>query len=371
MRVSALGLALTAGLLIAGPALAFGTISLAFGSHKQDREHERITRHALGCGVRELPGLSPPLAAATCFQPKSLDELAGAKGGFGAVGAPDNPLRGLISSAPAHCDNGDYLDPSLNGGRQYRQTPDQAAGHLKACRAGMSAHLDAAVQDAGRILGSDGKVNDAEIPTVVGCSYGGHAAGTRGGRAKCNVLEDLGLLLHASEDFYSHSNWTDRPDPQLAGSRINPPGLGQTGPAPWLDLRKTGAEADTSFPPGLISGCFVSGFAAEDGCPHEVAHAHLNKDNGSIDLAGNPSAALLDFSAPFKVAAGPSPSRAGFTPRGAIEFNFQRAVMAAIDDTRGQWAVLRERLVTTYGPERGQRLICALTHDDAARDCNR
>ena len=376
MRVSKLGLALAAALLVAGPALAFGTISLPFGSHKQDREHERITRHALGCGEPDLPGMSAHLPAETCFQPHSLNEMAGARGGFGAVGAPDNPARGLISTPSAHCDNGDYLDPGLNGGRPYRQTPAQARANLKACRDGMSVHLEVAVMEAGRILGGDGKVKDAEIPTIISCTFLGHTPGTPAGRAKCNVLEDFGLLLHASEDFYSHTNWTDGSDPKQPLSRTNPPGLSQNVPAAWLDLRKTGAQADAAFPAGLISGCFVSGFAAEDGCPHEVAHANLNKDNGSIDAPGDPSAAILDFSPRFKtgggtIHGGTPPDPAGFTPRGAVELNFRRAVGAAIEDTRGQWGLLRERLLATYGPERGARIICALTHDDAARDCNR
>jgi hypothetical protein len=33
-----------------------------------------------------------------------LDQLAGKNNTFGAVGAPDNPLRGLMSEKAAHCD---------------------------------------------------------------------------------------------------------------------------------------------------------------------------------------------------------------------------------------------------------------------------
>ena len=73
------------------PALAFGTIN-GLG---QNAEHERITRQGLA---------SFRLGALT------LDELAGKKGTFGAVGAPDRPDRGLMSVSAAHCDNGDWLE---------------------------------------------------------------------------------------------------------------------------------------------------------------------------------------------------------------------------------------------------------------------
>ena len=37
--------------------------------------------------------------------------------------------------------------------------------------------------------------------------------------------EDLGILLHASEDFYSHTNWVDQPDSTQPIGVENPPGL--------------------------------------------------------------------------------------------------------------------------------------------------
>ena len=60
--------------LTAWSAQAFGTANLL----GQNAEHEKITRLAL---------------AGQGFERKSLDELAGKGGTFGAVGAPDNPAR--------------------------------------------------------------------------------------------------------------------------------------------------------------------------------------------------------------------------------------------------------------------------------------
>ncbi|MDH3262376.1 MAG: hypothetical protein OEM24_00090, partial [Paracoccaceae bacterium] len=141
-------------------ALPFGTIN----SLGQSAEHEKITRLALG---REG------------FEPRTLDELAGKTGTFGAVGAPDRPDRGLMSNKSAHCDGGDHLN--LPG---YPQTAEDARRRLGACRQWVFANLNAAVDAAGRLLDRNGRVRDSQIPTRVPCGYNG-----RSGRAKCDVLE--------------------------------------------------------------------------------------------------------------------------------------------------------------------------------------
>src|SRR5579862_7678114 len=66
--------------------LAATTAAWPFGTVRgvgQNAEHERITRHALGCG---LTGIG---AVDNCFEDKSLQELAGTDHDFGAVGIPD------------------------------------------------------------------------------------------------------------------------------------------------------------------------------------------------------------------------------------------------------------------------------------------
>ena len=88
-----------------GPASAFGTIE-GGGQH---REHERITRAAVAC-----PG-------GDCFEPRSVDQLAGHGKGFGAVGSPDLTE---VSNPAAHCDDADYL------AGDYPQTRDEATARL-------------------------------------------------------------------------------------------------------------------------------------------------------------------------------------------------------------------------------------------------
>ncbi len=306
-------------------ALASGDGALAFGTTHalgQNAEHERITRNAFGC----------PGAGAACLQPKTLDEFAGASGSFGAIGAPD---RGsLIFQHKAHCDSGDHLD--LAG---YAQSAQKARANLEDCRAWMGAKLGEAVADAAGLLDRQGKVRGDQAG--LGCVF----VGGFKGRAKCNVLEDFGVLLHASQDFYSHTNWVDRPDPARPIGPANPPGLGKTGAAPWISLR-----ADTPFPAGLMSGCFVSlpeSRFCNEGPGGRVKHAALNKDEGAIDPAIG----------------------AGVTDRGKVQDNFRRAVEAAIADSRDKWDLLRQRLVSTYGAAKGAAMACTLSRDDPAKDC--
>ena len=322
LRLALPGIAVLA---TAASAFAFGTIH-GLG---QNAEHERITRHALAC--------TPGMPSGTCFEAQTIDMLAGKTGTVGAVGLPDVTM---ITSPEAHCDMGDYLD--MPG---YPQTLVEANAHLSQCRAWMAAKLEEAVRDAAALVDGKGNIDDGQIPTMVACSFG-----TGKGRAKCNVLEDFGVLLHASQDFYSHTNWVDRSDPKQAIGAENPAGLGNTGPAPWLDLRKP----STPVPAGLISGCFkllpeskFCNYGPSDSL-HRVKHEVLNKDKGKID--------------PRFGATG--------TARGSVDDNFRRAVEAAVLDTDDKWATLSGKLVATYGEARGAKMICALTRDKPSKACS-
>src|SRR5262245_11481422 len=85
---------ITSGLMVlplAQPAAAFGTLQGLWNT-----EHQNITRAALACA----PGKA---SDGTCFEPKTLDRLAGTNG-FGAVGSPD---RDEIVEQAAHCDGAD------------------------------------------------------------------------------------------------------------------------------------------------------------------------------------------------------------------------------------------------------------------------
>lgn len=308
--------------LFSAPAFAFGTVNGA----GQNSEHERITRHALACGALG--------ATDDCLQDETLKQLAGAKDNFGAIGIPD---RGeLVPKNKAHCDSGDYLD--ISG---YPHSKDDAQTALLNCRAFMLEKLEEAVTDAGKLLDKNGALKKSQLDMP--CLFVGQIKG----RAKCNVIEDLGILLHTAQDFYSHSNWVDQPNPSLPMGVDNPPGLGNTGRAPWLDLRNLAP----AFPDGLITGCFdkppEETHCNYGGGLHRVKHKVVNKDEGDIDpMLGT-----------------------GSTIRGRIADNFAKAVNAAIDDTHDKWSTFRERLIATYGAQPGTLMACAITHDDPMADC--
>ncbi|MGD0866383.1 MAG: CinY protein [Rhizomicrobium sp.] len=306
-------------LICGGPAFAFGTI-VGMG---QNAEHQRITRHALACSN----------STTDCFEPESLEALAGGKAGLGAVGIPD---RGdLMVVNKMHCDGGDWLD--VPG---YPQSKNAAQAALEACRAWMHEKLADAVRDAGKLMNDENNVRQSQI--ALPCTF----APQFKGNVKCTVIEDFGILLHASQDFYSRTNWVDRADPSQPSGPKNVPGLAQTGRARWLDLR-----ADAPFPQGLISGCFEK-VPEERGCNYgeglmRAKRLYLNKDMGTID---------------------PEIGK-GTTPRGLVADNFAHAVEAAIDDTRDKWATLEEQLVATYGDQQGARMACVITHDRPLNAC--
>jgi hypothetical protein len=168
-------------------------------------------------------------------------------------------------------------------------------------------------------------------------------------RAKCRSLNGLGRALHGTQDFYSHSNWSDEADPTRPITVDNPPGLNRPGPSPLLELRSTTAP---SVPADLATGCFVlpDHVPGAGECAGRVTHAALNKDTGLIDPGTGATT-------------GPT------TPRGMVKNNFAKAVAGAIDESRRQWRDLRDELVTRYGEQRAAVMVCALTRDDPIRSC--
>ncbi|MCB5168419.1 CinY protein [Streptomyces bambusae] len=307
------------------PVQYFGTIN-TFG---QNAEHERITRAALACA----PGVTPG-AEGTCFEPGSIRQLAGAKGTMGAIGAPD--VDQVLTEA-AHCDGADYLNAA-----GYPRTRAQATSVLLACIAHLKGEFNRGVERADALVDAAGAVSTAATDLSSDCTF---VLGVTG-RGKCNAIEGFGRALHGTEDFYSHSNWADRADSRSAIGIANPPGLARTGAAPFLRLAAP-APAAADIPADLSTGCFSLN---PWGCGKRITHSVLNKDNGIIDpLTGEATAPT--------------------TPRGQIEANFSAAVQAAIADTRAQWAGFRTSLITRYGTTRGQRMACAMTHDNPAVAC--
>jgi len=325
-----LGLVFSVMIAFQSEVRAFGTVQF-FG---QNTEHEKITRIALRCHNNKPAG---------CFQKKTLDSVAGRDGTFGAVGAPD-PGPTLFRFF-AHCSGGDFL-PNAS----YPRSAERAQRALELCREYMKIQLELALRSAESLLDDEGAIRVNQTASVFPCGY---AEGVDQ-RGKCKILKHFGSVIHAAQDFYAHSNWTDIADPSKPVSMDNPPGLGQRGRAPWLDLRVEKPE----FPEGLISGCggidaIIDG---EGGCTSKtgrqrIHHNTLNKDRGKISLNNGYSIG------------------AGFTPRGQLNQNFLHSVEAAIDDTIDKWLMFREMLLLRYGEEQGTKMICVLTNDKPAQNC--
>ncbi|MDO8209582.1 hypothetical protein [Conexibacter sp. CPCC 206217] len=378
----AVALVLGASVLLApASAGAFGTVDVG-GQHA---EHEKITR-VLSCDATDAP--------ARCFQPKSLDELAGASGTFGAVGAPDRLLE-VTQDGSAHCDAGDYLP-----GIPYAATgAARAALALKACIDSFERHLDEALAaaddlvDADSVIPRQARINFVESGINGGtteqsaCTYPRVASDGARQSAKCRVYNGLGRALHAAEDFWSHSNWADQADPSKP--TILPPGTRQTMWSGWnwvwvtpgnsvdpvysltnpIGLHKSElvpflrypvardtipSEADERAGSAPITGCddsleeLVKITLPE--CVGRVPHSVLNKDKGLIN---------------WRTGGTSDPS----TPRGKTADNFARAVDGARRQAKAVWGDLAERVVARYGERRGALMVRAITSDTPWTDC--
>src|SRR5262249_47126073 len=202
--------------LSAPAAHAFGTIN-GLG---QRAEHERITRAALACP----PGVK---SDGSCFEPRSIDQLAGHSGTFGAVGSPDSDE---FNDPTAHCDDADFLNVA-----GYPRTRAAASAQLQACVTHLRQRITQGITAANGLLDADGELIGKEVDLKSDCTFFGGIPG----RAKCNAIEGFGRALHGAQDFYSHSNWTDSADPTRPIGTTNPPGLNLPAPSPILDLAGT------------------------------------------------------------------------------------------------------------------------------------
>lgn len=316
-------------LLLSGPssksAHAFGTYRIA----GQNAEHERITRIALECDGSESD------TDYSCFQEKSIKQLAGWGGGFGAVGIPD---LDEISDGSAHCDNADYMD--IDG---YPQSRESATRELVACVEHLKGHFHYGLDAAPGMLGVN-FIDPEHVDLNSNCTF----VGGFKGRAKCNAIEGLGRALHGVQDFYAHSNWVGDSDILQPVGLENPPGLQRRDPAPFMELASPGPFPVESVPVELTTGCF----GTPVGCSGRISHGALNKDTGTIgfDWRNLTYANATTF-------------------RGKVEANFWHAVNLAIIDTRRQWDGFRKALIVLHGDSQGQRIACAMTRDDPVRDC--
>jgi hypothetical protein len=343
----------------------FGTINepSTIGQHC---EHERITRAAFACG----PGIN--ISDGRCFEKLSLHQLAGrsgpegyfGQGSNGAVGAPDM-LDPVPEGPEAHCDNADFLDSAAYGLKEeYPRTREQATEQLQMCVSHLRERFSEGLDAADKVVDEHASIAPGAVDiSTLDCRFSFRMLQMHVfSRSKCSAIEGFGRALHGIQDFYAHSNWADDATPSFGPD--NPPGLKRSDYPSFLDLRAENNITE-EVPHELSTGCFgglltdgpigKAGHPMEPGsidCTGRITHHTLNKDNGIIDdITG--------------IATNPGPK----TPRSDIAGNFERAVLGAIRDSNRQWRHFREEIRRTYGPERGNIIICALVRDFPTKDC--
>ncbi|KAK3987173.1 hypothetical protein QBC44DRAFT_331849 [Cladorrhinum sp. PSN332] len=345
-------LGLTPRSLVAG----FGTINepMVLGQHN---EHEMVTRLAFQCpDGQKSDGI--------CFEPRSLDQLAGyhrdvmglplpGAGFNGAVGAPDT-LDPVPEGPEAHCDDADFVD--IPG---YPQSREQATANLQVCVDHMRARFRQAWVSAAGLVDERNRIRLGTVELVN--AFGGDCRFAFPSlqinllaRPKCSTLEGFGRALHGVQDFYSHSNWADWTDTSKPTSASNPPGLAMNNTAQFLDLRATGPIPRDQVPHNLTTGCFAipDSTPGTGNCAGRVTHHTLNKDHGVINLD-----ATFGEVGVFSL-------RASVIPE-----NFHNAVMAAVQASREAWAGFQEELRYRYGKTAGNLIVCALVRDDPIKEC--
>jgi hypothetical protein len=320
--------------LVPAPAHAFGTVNGILG---QDVEHEKITRRALQVFV---------------IDSEVIDQIAGKRFTWGAVGYPDLVAVLGGGKAPDHCDSGDFIDTAPG----YPHSKADASQMLKECRKQMYDNMEAAVTAAGLIVDVNGVIAAGErrIP-FGGCGW------VNPKQARCEVMMRLGRVFHAAQDFYSHSNWSDRIDSEgVVGDVTRPPGLGGQDAgtttrqefAAFINLglfdpnNPMGREPD----PKLMTGCY-DGKPESFHCSKRTRHNDLNKDKGEISDQGF-------------VIGKPGTDRGRLTPaqiKAGGESNFYFAVTAAVADTQDKWRHFETRVVGTYPGERGEKILCVIS----------
>ncbi|KAF2431376.1 hypothetical protein EJ08DRAFT_648904 [Tothia fuscella] len=365
---------------------SFGTINepLHIGQHS---EHERLSRAAFRCHPKT--GVSDGV----CFEELSLMQLAGTSGpdlilggiavpgelmgnlwGFGevhvgrglngAVGAPDT-LDPVPEGPEAHCDNADFLDSLAFGLEEpYPRTRAEATKELQTCINHLRRRFGEGLDAADNIVDEHARIVEREVEIKhAHCTFSFPELQMHlFSRSKCSTIEGLGRALHGIQDFYAHSNWAD--DAAAPFGPDNPPGLKRDDAPVFLDLRGD-SDIAKQVPHNLSTGCFggilsdgplgKQGHPLEPGsmdCTGRITHHTLNKDNGYINSENGTTS-------------DPGPN----TPRSDIEGNFDRAVQAAIRDSRRQWRYFREEIRRLYGTERGNIIICSLVRDNPAQDC--
>ena len=277
--------------------------------------------------------------AALPWEPATLTEMADARDG--AINANDH--GGYFLLGPLHCDNADYLAPRYV--QDYPRSRDEATTELLACIRTSVARFRNAIRAADGLVDAEGKVRADQSDLSSHCTWK-----EAPDRAKCDVLEQLGRGWHQIQDFYSHSNWSDRAAPGPVGLD-NPPGLARTDVAPFFDIRRYSTMEDADWtrdarariPVDLATGCYSdfdsTGVKADD-CAGRVAHNRdLNKDTAA-------------------------------SRRSKTGDNFSHAISGATAETTRQWNDFKAELRTTYPDHRrGEQMICALVHDDPASSC--
>lgn len=309
----------------------------------------------------------------------TLRSVAGSANNFGAVGAPDvienKAILGLGGTWPTigevtgynqywHCDNGDSRS---DADASYPQTMDAAWQRLYHCQTHIEDMRENAVTMAIAILDGNNEIHPSSDED---CGAYTPTSTTPEPTAKCASWFALGFLMHAVEDFYSHSNYIDSISPTDEDPINNPAGLGLSAP---FDLFRTPSATRPAGYTDLKSGCYNTGTLGE-------TLSSVDEDEHDVpESCTTVSRIQHDAIAKDESNTGRGLQR-WYTEDTESEFygstNYQRAFDNAVLEVEWQWQYFIEDLYAaeTNGPRENHAknvatILCAMTSDNPTSAC--
>lgn len=155
----------------------------------------------------------------------------------------------------------------------------------------------------------------------------------------CNTQEEAlrqwGLLLHTTQDFYSHSNFIEKGGQAPVGAEFLTMRNKVDDPRSLTAIVK-GIEVKSGYYTGIRDLLFRSGNCSTEAAIQDntsrCSHGDINKDQDAYGLFGRP------------------------------RWLFPAARRAAVEETIAQWQIFQQKIREQYGNDRGDQIIEELKH---------
>lgn len=278
-------------------------------------------------------------------------------------------------SLPAHCTGGDYLSAEDNEQKTYPVSRAEANSFYAECLAIMVSSMQKAVKagdalvtgnekqgyqiDKNQMIGSQSCKNYRQWKYVWNSERAKYEYIPSGyqndSRAKCQVLSSFGRQIHATTDFYAHTNYADQAVPNRPLGINNPPGLNQSEPAALLETyslwqASKASDLDPIQAPANYAALIQQVSQDAQRIPEKLTSGCWRY---STDPYGKCDNRISEYTTMQKDTSGDWRSY-------SVSGNFTRATTVAKADVRRQWEGLAQAFRDTYGEAKGNLIVQAM-----------